>query len=71
MTFAVTSIQKMEQHETEKGEKKSHLCYYYYINYKLFVNVVKYKLDQMRKKIEGEERRVRILIRILHVFLYS
>lgn len=32
---------------------KHHL---YYINYKAFVNVVKYKLDHMRKKIELEER---------------
>lgn len=29
---------------------------YYFINYKVFVNVVKYKLDHMRKKIEIEER---------------
>lgn len=29
---------------------------YYYINYKIFVNVVKYKLDHMRRKIETEER---------------
>lgn len=29
---------------------------YYYINYKGFVNVVKYKLDLMRRKIETEER---------------
>lgn len=29
---------------------------YYYINYKVFVNVVKYKLDHMRRKIEMEER---------------
>lgn len=29
---------------------------YYYINYKVFVNVVKYKLDHMRRKIETEER---------------
>lgn len=29
---------------------------YYFINYKAFVNVVKYKLDHMRKKIEMEER---------------
>lgn len=29
---------------------------YYFINYKGFVNVVKYKLDWMRKKIETEER---------------
>ena len=29
---------------------------YYFINYSTFVNVVKYKLDVMRKKIEMEER---------------
>ncbi|GAB6030389.1 hypothetical protein CHUAL_007267 [Chamberlinius hualienensis] len=29
---------------------------YYYINYKVFVNVVRYKLDHMQKKIETEER---------------
>ena len=35
---------------------KSTRQHYYYINYKAFVNVVKYKLDHMRKKIELEER---------------
>lgn len=29
---------------------------YYYINYLMFVNVVKYKLDHVRRKIEMEER---------------
>ncbi|NXL33828.1 T2EA factor, partial [Glaucidium brasilianum] len=29
---------------------------YYYINYKVLVNVVKYKLDHMRRKIEADER---------------
>lgn len=29
---------------------------YHYINYRAFVNVVKYKLDHMRRKIEMEER---------------
>lgn len=29
---------------------------YYYINYKTFVNIVKYKLDLMRKRMETEER---------------
>jgi transcription initiation factor TFIIE subunit alpha len=29
---------------------------YHYINYRAFVNVVKYKLDHMRRKIETEER---------------
>ncbi|XP_022082094.1 general transcription factor IIE subunit 1-like [Acanthaster planci] len=29
---------------------------YYFINYKVFVDVVKYKLDRMRQKIESKER---------------
>lgn len=29
---------------------------YYYINYKVLVDVVKYKLDHMRRKIEADER---------------
>ena len=29
---------------------------YYFINFSVFVNVVKYKLDQMRRRIETEER---------------
>ncbi|NWV94566.1 T2EA factor, partial [Machaerirhynchus nigripectus] len=29
---------------------------YYYINYKVLVDVVKYKLDQIRRKIEADER---------------
>ncbi|NXA84446.1 T2EA factor, partial [Thryothorus ludovicianus] len=29
---------------------------YYYINYKVLVDVVKYKLDQVRRKIEADER---------------
>lgn len=29
---------------------------YYFINYSVFVNVVKYKLDHMQRKIETEER---------------
>ncbi|NWT11528.1 T2EA factor, partial [Vireo altiloquus] len=29
---------------------------YYYINYKMLVDVVKYKLDQVRRKIEADER---------------
>ena len=28
----------------------------YFINYRTFVNVVKYKLDHMRKKMETSER---------------
>jgi len=29
---------------------------YYFINYKSLVNVIKYKLDHMRKKMETQER---------------
>jgi transcription initiation factor TFIIE subunit alpha len=35
---------------------KAHKVNYYFINYKIFVNVIKYKLDLMRKRLETEER---------------
>lgn len=35
---------------------KAHKINYYFINYKVFVNVIKYKLDMMRKRLETEER---------------
>uniref|UniRef100_A0A8C3R2G3 General transcription factor IIE subunit 1 n=1 Tax=Cyanoderma ruficeps TaxID=181631 RepID=A0A8C3R2G3_9PASS len=35
---------------------KSTRNHYYYINYKVLVDVVKYKLDQVRRKIEADER---------------
>ena len=41
--------------ETSTDGKQSHHTYYF-INYSSFVNVVKYKLDHIRKKIEMEER---------------
>ncbi|KAG0728261.1 General transcription factor IIE subunit 1 [Chionoecetes opilio] len=43
---------KMVTVEDSKTQKEQ----YYFINYKSFVNVVKYKLDHMRKKLEMEER---------------
>lgn len=49
----VRSVQKTE---TIEGRVYRHS--YHYINYELFVHVVKYKLDQMRKKIGAEERQV-------------
>ena len=52
------SVQRMESKELDNGEKRSYLCHYYYINYKVFVNVVKYKLDRMRERIQAEERTV-------------
>jgi transcription initiation factor TFIIE subunit alpha len=35
---------------------KAHKVNYFFINYKIFVNVIKYKLDLMRKRLETEER---------------
>lgn len=43
---------KMETGSDGKAQKVN----YYFINYKTFVNVVKYKLDIMRKRMETEER---------------
>ncbi|XP_044727121.1 general transcription factor IIE subunit 1 isoform X2 [Chrysoperla carnea] len=43
---------KMETGADGKAQKVN----YYFINYKSFVNVVKYKLDLMRKRMETEER---------------
>lgn len=37
-------------------DAKSHKVNYFFINYKIFVNVIKYKLDMMRKRLETEER---------------
>ena len=34
------------------------MMHYYYINYKQFVNVVKYKLYQMRKNLESKDKMV-------------
>lgn len=34
------------------------VVHYYYINYKQFVNIVKYKLSQMRIKLESDNRMV-------------
>lgn len=38
------------------ADGKAQKINYYFINYKSFVNVVKYKLDLMRKRLETEER---------------
>uniref|UniRef100_A0A4W3J153 General transcription factor IIE subunit 1-like n=1 Tax=Callorhinchus milii TaxID=7868 RepID=A0A4W3J153_CALMI len=38
------------------ADGKSFRHNYYYINYKLLVDVVKYKLDHIRRKIEADER---------------
>ena len=53
-------MQKMETENESSSESNKHLkmIHYYYINYKEFVNVVKYKLDMMRKKIQSEGKTV-------------
>lgn len=43
---------RMETGSDGKAQKVN----YYFINYKTFVNVIKYKLDLMRKRLETEER---------------
>ena len=57
------SIQKMEPEDSgtnEEGSKHLKMAQYYYINYKEFVNVVKYKLDMMRKKTQSEGKTVSV-----------
>lgn len=57
--IAILRNEKILQHrlKMETGpDGKAQKAYYYYINYKTFVNVVKYKLDLMRKRMETEER---------------
>lgn len=56
------SMQKMEAEESGEGSKHLKMAQYYYINYKEFVNVVKYKLDMMRKKTQSEGKTVSVLI---------
>ncbi|XP_014239142.1 general transcription factor IIE subunit 1 [Trichogramma pretiosum] len=48
----IQSRNRLETGSDGKAQKVN----YYFINYKTFVNVVKYKLDIMRKKLETEER---------------
>jgi transcription initiation factor TFIIE subunit alpha len=44
----------METREDDPSKVEKMNCYF--INYKIFVNIVKYKLDHMRKKMEMSER---------------
>ena len=48
----------METKILPNGDTKNYVAQYYYINYKMFVNVVKYKLDRMRERIQTQERTV-------------
>ncbi|XP_062573233.1 general transcription factor IIE subunit 1-like [Saccostrea cucullata] len=50
--FLKTSLRmKMETDAENKSTRQT----YYFINYQVFVNIVKYKLDHIRRKIEMEE----------------
>lgn len=48
----VQSRLRMETGPDGKAQKMN----YYFINYKSLVNVIKYKLDHMRKRMETQER---------------
>ena len=50
----VQEKQRMETRSDDPSKVEKMNCYF--INYKIFVNVVKYKLDQMLKKLETSER---------------
>lgn len=51
---------KQRIHKEKNSETGTTLSFnYYFINYKVFVNVVKYKLDHVRKKIESEEKQAK------------
>ena len=47
-------VMKLKIETGEDGKAVKMNCWF--INYKIFVNIVKYKLDHMRKKMETEER---------------
>ena len=55
----VSRLQKMEVPPDSEEGAKPKMVHYYYINYQQFVNVVKYKLDQMRKKLESADKMVK------------
>lgn len=55
-TLKLEKIIKGKLRVETDAEAKTTKHNYYFINYKMFVNVIKYKLDHMRRKIEMEER---------------
>ena len=48
------TMMKLKIETGEDGKAVKMNCWF--INYRIFVNIVKYKLDHMRKKMETEER---------------
>ncbi|NWS65999.1 T2EA factor, partial [Crotophaga sulcirostris] len=55
-TLKADKFVKMRMRVETGPNGKSTRHNYYYINYKVLVDVVKYKLDQVRRKIEADER---------------
>jgi len=50
--FIQTKVKMVTSEDGKSSQKEN----YYYINYKGFVNIIKYKLDNIRKKLEAKER---------------
>ncbi|NXH52397.1 T2EA factor, partial [Rhabdornis inornatus] len=55
-TLKVDKLVKLRMRVETGPNGKSTRHNYYYINYKVLVDVVKYKLDHVRRKIEADER---------------
>ncbi|RMC14047.1 hypothetical protein DUI87_09134 [Hirundo rustica rustica] len=55
-TLKADKLVKLQMRVETGPNGKSMRHNYYYINYKVLVDVVKYKLDQVRRKIEADER---------------
>ncbi|NWY70823.1 T2EA factor, partial [Erithacus rubecula] len=55
-TLKADKLVKLRMRVETAPNGKSTRHNYYYINYKVLVDVVKYKLDQVRRKIEADER---------------
>lgn len=52
-------IKQRQIKEKQPDTSNFNVYNFYFINYKLFVNVVKYKLDHIRRKLENEEQQAR------------
>ncbi len=59
INHSIQRIESIVSSTSTTGDKKNITMQYYYINYKVFVNVVKYKLHRIREKIQTEERKSR------------
>jgi len=52
-------VKQRQIKEKQQDSSNFNIYNFYFINYKLFVNVVKYKLDHIRRKLENEEQQAR------------